>query len=64
MWKAHGTCAGFDSQAAYFDFALAAAAKYNADVSLPRFPAFCTLATQRQQMWPECRPACSATCAP
>lgn len=33
MWKQHGTCAGFDKQADYFGFALAAAEKYNADVS-------------------------------
>lgn len=33
MWKQHGSCAGFDKQADYFGFALAAAEKYNADVS-------------------------------
>lgn len=33
MWDMHGTCAGFDKQADYFSFALAAANKYNADVS-------------------------------
>lgn len=33
MWDMHGTCAGFDKQADYFSFALAAANKYNADVN-------------------------------
>ncbi len=37
MWKMHGTCAGFDKQADYFGYALAAANKYNADVSVVMF---------------------------
>jgi ribonuclease I len=33
MWQRHGTCAGFDNQTAYFALAVAAAKKYDTDVS-------------------------------
>lgn len=33
MWTQHGSCAEFPSQADYFGFALAAAKKYDTDVS-------------------------------